>query len=211
MRSKEDSFVVDTDNKITMMSEVKICFLSFLLLYMSQIEYECKILDVNIEETKELLIQHGATFHGSFLMRRYVYDFNPIQAGKWIRLRDDGRKVTLTIKEIAHDGIDGTKEREIIVDSFDMTHAILQELGYRHKAYQENRRTSYILDNVAIEIDERPLIPPYLEIEWPSADAVHAMVATLGYTQDMVTSENTTKIYAKYGIDLESEKELRLG
>lgn len=178
---------------------------------MSQIEYECKILDVNIEETKELLIQHGAIFHGSFLMRRYVYDFNPIQAGKWIRLRDDGRKVTLTIKEIAHDGIDGTKEREIIVDSFDMTHAILQELGYRHKAYQENRRTSYTLDNVAIEIDERPLIPPYLEIEWPSADAVHAMVATLGYTQDMVTSENTTKIYAKYGIDLESEKDLRLG
>lgn len=202
---------MDTDNKITMMSEMKICFLSFLLLYMSQIEYECKILEVDTEETKELLIQHWAIFYGSFLMRRYVYDFNPIQPGKWIRLRDDGRKVTLTIKEIVHDGIDGTKEREIVVDSFDMTHSILQQLGYTHKAYQENRRTSYALDSVAIEIDERPLIPPYLEIEWPSADAVHTMVAKLGYPLDIITSENTTKIYAKYGIDLESEKELRLG
>lgn len=187
------------------------CLFIPIYIWMSQIEYECKILDIAIPEIQTILQNLWATYHGSFLMRRYVYDFNPIQPGKWIRLRYDGRKTTLTIKEISHDGIDGTREREIVVDSFDMTHAMLQQFGYTHRAYQENRRTSYTLDDIAIEIDERPRIPAYLEIEWPSANAVHAMVEKLGYTQDVITSENTNKIYTKYGIDLESETELRFG
>jgi adenylate cyclase class 2 len=41
----------------------------------------------------------------------------------------------------------------------------LEKLGYNSKAYQENIRTSYTLNNCEIEIDERPMIPAYLEIE----------------------------------------------
>jgi adenylate cyclase, class 2 len=51
------------------------------------------------------------------------------------------------------------------VSDFDMTNLLLNELGYIAKAYQENRRTSYVFNACNIEIDEWPGIPPYIEIE----------------------------------------------
>lgn len=57
------------------------------------------------------------------------------------------------------------KELETEVADFETTNCILQELGYTPRAYQENRRTSYAYNDCDIEIDERPMIPPYLEIE----------------------------------------------
>jgi hypothetical protein len=43
---------------------------------------------------------------------RYVYDIDSGDPSKWIRLRDTGAQVTLTVKEIEHDGIDGAVETE---------------------------------------------------------------------------------------------------
>lgn len=37
---------------------------------------------------------------GDYLQRRYTYDFNPVQSNKWIRLRTNGSKTLLTIKEV---------------------------------------------------------------------------------------------------------------
>jgi hypothetical protein len=48
---------------------------------------------------------------------------------KRIRLRTDGIKTTLTVKHIINSkAIDGTKEREIIVDSFDTTNNLLNQM-----------------------------------------------------------------------------------
>ena len=173
-----------------------------------KIELEVKILDINIDEMKGKLESIGGTYKSSKVMRRYVYDFNPPRAWAWIRLRDNGKTVTITIKEILNDEIDGTKELEVAVDSFDTTHQILEKLWYTPKAYQENRRTSYAFDWVDIEIDERPLIPPYLEIEWQSVEAIESVIAKLWYKMDDTTSNNTKKIYQQYGIELESIKNL---
>lgn len=35
-----------------------------------------------------------------YSQRRYTYDFNPVQSNKWIRLRTNGSKTLLTIKEV---------------------------------------------------------------------------------------------------------------
>lgn len=48
------------------------------------------------------------------------------------------------------------------------------------------------------------MIPPYLEIEADTPKGVTAAAERLGYPAEMLTSENTTKIYARYGIDLKS-------
>jgi adenylate cyclase, class 2 len=98
-------------------------------------------------------------------MKRCIYDFNPMRPDAWIRLRDDGQQSTLTIKERSADTVDGTKELEVVVSSFEDMNAIMERLGYTSRLYQENRRRSFVLDDVQIEIDEWPMIPPYLEIE----------------------------------------------
>jgi len=172
-------------------------------------EFEVKILNINVAEIKRKLKAIGAKKLIERKMRRYVYDIDPKDKNTWIRLRDNGEKVTLTIKEIEHENIDGTKELEIEVDSFDKTNLLLNKLGFFHRAYQENKRISYKIGNVEVEIDFWPKIPPYLEIEGKSAIRVKSVVKMLGFDLSQTTSINTEDVYKKYGLNLHDFKELK--
>ncbi|WP_030247546.1 class IV adenylate cyclase [Streptomyces sp. NRRL S-350] len=170
---------------------------------MTATEFEAKILNVEPEKIRALLVEAGAEHVVDRFQRRYVYDI-PGRPGAWVRLRDTGTGVTLCVKEILSDAIDGVTETETTVGDFDATNTLLGKLGYQSKAYQENRRSSWALGGAAIEIDEWPLIPPYLEIEGDSAEHVHATALVLGLPVGELTSENTTKVYRRYGIDIEA-------
>lgn len=174
------------------------------------VEYEAKILDIDPETTERLIVDRGGHKLGDQrLMRRYVYDVSPGDQSKWIRLRDTGAGTTLTVKQITSDAIDGTHEIEVGVDDFATTHTLLETLGFTAKSYQETRRISFTLDGAQLEIDHWPQIPPYLEIEANSALEVTRVAHLLGYTDTDLTSENTIRIYARYGIDLNSIPTLR--
>ncbi|MFI5753926.1 class IV adenylate cyclase [Streptomyces sp. NPDC051569] len=172
-------------------------------------EFEAKVLDIDPSAMAERITGAGGVHVADRVMRRYVYDIVTGRAGRWIRLRDTGAEVTLCVKEITSDAIDGTLETEVTVGDFDTTHALLGQLGFRAKAYQENRRSSWLLDGVRLEIDSWPGIPPYLEIEGDSPEQVWEASERLSITQEELTSENTRAVYARYGIDLESIAELR--
>ena len=68
---------------------------------------------------------------------------------------------------------------------------------------------SFVLDGAQVEIDTWPRIPPYVEIEAGSKDEVVRVAALLGYAEEELTGENTIKVYALYGIDLNAIPELR--
>ena len=78
-------------------------------------EYEVRVLEINHDEMVKKLENLGAEFKFFALQQRYVYDVKPKQENKWIRLRTDGKKTTLTIKDLQTKTIDGTKELEIVV------------------------------------------------------------------------------------------------
>ena len=172
-------------------------------------EFEVKILGINVNKIISKLNSLGARKIGEKQQRRFVYDFTPKKKNSWLRLRTDGQKTTLTLKEIKNHKIDGTKELEISVDNFDATNLLLKKLGYIPKGYQENKRISYTLKDVEIEIDFWPHIPAYLEIEGKSVKDVEKIIKLLGFTLAQTTSINTEKVYKKYGIDLSSIKELK--
>lgn len=173
------------------------------------IEFEAKVLEVDPDEMADRIIRLGGRRVGERLMRRYVYDIRVGDESRWIRLRDDGTAVTLTVKEIAHDGIDGTTETEVVVSDFEVTNDLLARIGFVGKSYQENRRASFVLDGAELEIDWWPLIPPYLEIEGQSREHVIRVGEELGISADRLTGENTVKVYARYGIDLTGISDLR--
>lgn len=173
------------------------------------IEYEAKVLDIDPHELARTIMDKGGTARGETLQRRYVYDIGPADPSRWVRLRDTGGETTLAVKEIASDDIDGTRETEIAVSDFDAANTLLGKLGYHAKAYQENRRRSFLLDGAQLEIDSWPRIPPYLEIEASGRAEVIRVAALLGYTEDRLTGENTTKVYTRYGIDLSAITDLR--
>ncbi|WP_431922415.1 class IV adenylate cyclase [Amycolatopsis tucumanensis] len=174
------------------------------------IEHEAKVLDIDPARVAARILRAGGErIGGTRLMRRYVYDVTPGDRSKWIRLRDTGAETTLCVKEIRSDAIDGTHEAEVTVGDFAGAQELLGLLGFTPKSYQENRRTSFTLDGARLEIDEWPLIPPYLEIEAATVAEVVRVAGLLGFPEDRLTGENTIKVYARYGIDLASIPRLR--
>ena len=173
-------------------------------------EYEVRILEIDVEDVKKRLEKVHATFEWDHLQRRYVYDFIPKIDGKWIRLRTNGDKTTLTIKNLVSSEIDGTQELEIEVDNFERCNLILKELGYESKGYQENRRIQYDMNGVEVDIDSWPLIPTYLEIEGPSEESVYNTVEALGFKREDCTTEDVDSLYKRYGHDLSKDYNLKL-
>lgn len=164
-------------------------------------EFEVRVLEINHDEMVEKLENLGATRVFDALQERKVYDLNPVCENKWIRLRSNGKKTTLTIKDINAKTIDGTKELEVEVDSFEIMDKILNELGYVSRSFQQNKRLQYNLDGVEVDLDSWPLIPEYMEIEGKSEEEVYKTLDKLGISRDEITTLDVESIYSSYGIE----------
>jgi adenylate cyclase class 2 len=172
-------------------------------------EIEVKFLNINKEEVEKKLIEIGATKVGEFFYKRQVFDYPDLRLdkkGAWIRLRDEGDKIMLSFKQRlgaqGNSGNDeGMKEIEIAVNNFEETANFLYELDLVNKFYFENRRTRYEKDGVEFDIDEWPLLKPYLEIEADSWEEIDKAVAWLGFDKSEMKKFTTTQIYALEGIN----------
>ena len=173
-------------------------------------EIEERILEINVEEITQKLKKLNAIKLGEWYQKRYVYDFNPKRENEWIRLRDTGKEITLTYKNVEKNTIDGTKELEIEVSDFEETNQLLNILGYKSKAYQENKRIRYILNEIEIDIDSWPLIPTYMEIEAKSIKEIKEIEKLLEIDKEKITILNCQDIYKDiYKIDIDEIKELK--
>jgi adenylate cyclase, class 2 len=172
-------------------------------------EIEAKFININIDKLKNKLHKFGAIFIGSFDYKRKAYDFNDLSLSSkhaWVRVRDEGDKVTMTFKqrlkansETMRD--EGMKEVEIVVSDFNIADQFLKSIGMIEKFYEENKRERYILDDVEIDIDSWPMIPPYMELEGNSWDNVQKVAVKLGFDWDKHLRCSTMQIYKMNGID----------
>jgi adenylate cyclase class 2 len=173
-------------------------------------EYEIRVLEIDKEKIIKKLEELGAIKKGKFEQKRYVYDLRPVEKGKWIRLRTNGKITTLTYKNIVSNTIDGTKEVEFEVEDFDKANEFLEKIGFKNRSYQENERIQYILNNVEIDIDSWPLIPTYMEIEGKSEEEIINIKKFLNIDETKVTALNCDDIYKQiYNIDISQIKELK--
>jgi adenylate cyclase class 2 len=151
-------------------------------------EIEAKFLDMDFEAVRAKLREAGAVcVHPVRLMQRKNFDHadGRLEAiGGWIRVRDEGDKVTLAYKQLDNRDIDGTKEVSVEVSSFDDTVALLLAAGLKQTSYQETRRESWVLDGTQIELDEWPWVRPFVEIEAPDAEALYAAAEKLGFDRE---------------------------
>ncbi len=172
-------------------------------------EFEVRKLNIDKESFIEQIKSFGATFVNNYFQKRYIYDFNPKIDNKWIRLRTDGFKTTLTIKEYQSAEVGGTKEIEIEVSDLEKTNEILNQLGYFKRSFQENKRTRYMLNDVEIDIDTWPHLNTYVEFEGKSKEEVFALLKLLNISEDEVTTMDAQDIYLANGYTLEDMNDLR--
>ena len=168
------------------------------------IEYEIRVLEIDVPLMIKKLEELGATKVGEWSQRRFVYDTKPKHDSKWFRLRTNGEVTTLTYKNVEKNAIDGTKELEIEVSDFDKTNELLELMGYVNRGYQENKRIRYMLNGVEIDIDSWPMIPTYMEIEGSSKEEVENTLKLLSVDEDKITTLNCDDIYRQiYNINLD--------
>jgi adenylate cyclase class 2 len=150
-----------------------------------QTEFEAKFLGIEKEILRNKLQEADALLlYPEVLMQRVCLDFpdKSLRAkSAWVRLRREFDKITLTYKVSPERTIDGTKEIEVEVSDFDQTRNFLKAIGMVEKSFQETKREEWILDGVHIMIDEWPWIPPFIEIEGESTDAVQRIASKLGF------------------------------
>ena len=134
-----------------------------------QTEIEAKFLNIDHDEIRAKLKDLGAKcVHSVRLMRRRNFDFPDGRLEKiagWVRLRDEGDRLTMSYKQLNDRTLHGTKEVSLTVDNLEQAEAFLRALGLVESSYQETKRESWQLDGVSIELDEWPWIPTFIEIE----------------------------------------------
>jgi len=90
-----------------------------------------------------------------FLMKRIVFELptgHDIPGG-WLRVRDEGDKITMSLKVVDGNKIENQKEIQIVIDNFSEGVSLLENLGAKRKAFQESRRELWLLYDVEITID----------------------------------------------------------
>jgi len=165
-------------------------------------EIEAKFLDINTIELRSNLKNIGAILeHSERLMKRKTFDDCDCRlrkVGGWVRLRDEGDKVTLSYKQLNDRTLHGTKEVTTTVESFEATNKFLEAVGFKEKSYQETRREKWLLDKSEITIDTWPWIPSFVEIESPTETVIKDLAESLGLKWEDALHGSVETAYQKY-------------
>ena len=168
------------------------------------IEYEATFLNVNKDKIRKRLKKAGAKLiRPEFLQKRVPFHLPKDKRSKdaWLRVRDEGDKITLSLKVVDGKKIENQKEICLEVNDFNKAVKLLELIGCKKKSYQETKRELWELDNVEITIDEWPFLEPFVEVEGKSEAKVKRVSEKIGFNYDKALFCAIGKLYKmKYGI-----------
>ncbi|MDD2680768.1 MAG: CYTH domain-containing protein [Patescibacteria group bacterium] len=168
------------------------------------IEYEATFVDIDRDKFREILKSVGAVLvKANFLQKRTVFNLpsGHEMAGAWLRVRDEGDKITMSLKSVDGDKIENQKELCLNIDNFGLAVEFLESIGCQRKAFQESKRELWTLNGVEITIDEWPFLEPFVEIEAKTEKEVKATSIVLGFDYDQALFCAVDTLYSnKYGV-----------
>lgn len=164
-----------------------------------QTEIEAKWLNIDTNLIRQKLRDAGAQLaNAERLMIRKVYDYPDKRLekiGGWVRVRDEGDKITLSYKQLSDRTLHGTKEVSVTVDNFEATCAFLESIGLQSTSLQETKRESWTMDDSEIEIDTWPWIPSFVEIEAKSEAELRSIAQALELDYDQALHGSVETAY----------------
>jgi adenylate cyclase, class 2 len=160
-------------------------------------EYEAKFLSIDVADLQAKLTALGAVqaFPRTLLARK-IFENDALERGAWIRLRDEGTRSTLTLKQVTESSsIDGTTEIETEVSDLPAMAEILSRLGLREVRYQENYREEWRWGEIAFDFDTWPGLATFVEVEGPDEASVRRAVGALGLGYSQARFGSVDEIY----------------
>jgi adenylate cyclase, class 2 len=160
--------------------------------------------DIDKGKMREKLKEVGAKLiRPEFMQKRIILDPAPgyeIKGG-FLRVRDEGDKITLTLKVVDGENISDQKEIITEVKDFDATVLLLKTIGCIPMAYEETKRELWNFENADITIDDWPFLGVILEVEGKSEEDVKRISEKLGFDYSVAKFCTAGTLYKeKYGV-----------
>jgi predicted adenylyl cyclase CyaB len=138
-------------------------------------EFEHAFFNFNKKNIISKIKEMNGKCAGIYLFRVQVL-FHPLNTvGTYVRVRDEGFRITMTYK-FQEPNDKYAQEEEIIIDNFDNAVAILLGLGCKKKYYYEKIREIWHIKNTEFAFDTNPGIDERLEIESKTLKEMKEMI-----------------------------------
>jgi len=169
---------------------------------MSNREYEIRIYDIDENKIKQKIKKLGGKMlQKKMVMPIIVYHHPKNKKDFYIRIRNEGHEITMTVKT------DISKkypiEREIVINSVEEGDAILQLLGCKLKYKFEKIREIWTLKGCKeIVFDSYAGLPTYIEIDCHTLAGLKSAAGKLGYKLSDHSKDTLRDRYNQlYGMD----------
>lgn len=169
---------------------------------MSNKEYEYTFVNYNKEDLLKQIEKLGGIKQGTYLFRVMIFNHPNNEPNTYLRVRDEGFRITMTFK----DNIDKKfcNEYEVNIDDFDTGVKILIGLGCKKKYYYEKIREIHHIKDTMIAFDLNPGKPERMEVESKNIKTLNKITKKLGLNiEDRFIYGVTPDIYYKlFGITI---------
>ncbi|MFA5188266.1 MAG: CYTH domain-containing protein [Patescibacteria group bacterium] len=160
------------------------------------IEYEATFTKINKDQMRQKLKSIGAKLiKPEFLMKRVVFVPPKKIKNGWLRVRDEGDKITMSLKIVHGKKITDQKEIELTINNFENGCNFLESIGAKRKSYQETKRELWHFNDVEITLDTWPGLKPIIEIEGKNEQGVKAVAGKLGFDWSEAIFDSIDYVY----------------
>lgn len=172
-------------------------------------EVEIKFLDINPIEVEQKLLSLGAEKVYDHLFEEWIFGKSEWENFRGrVRVRAEKDRTTIAYKETTKKTSEGNVEIEFSVSDRDKAVQFIDKLGIPLLRHQQKRRIHFLLNNVEIDIDFWPEIPPLIEIEGKSLDELEYVAKQLGFSMENTCTLDALQIIQDvYHVDLTDIKE----
>jgi len=173
---------------------------------MSNKEYEVRITNIDTTEFRKKLKKFGAKLDNpKRLMPAVVFTHPNNIKDSYVRIRDEGKKITMTSKSNLKNKF--VTEYEVEIDDFQIGFDLLLSLGCKVKYYVEKIRETWKIPGCKeIVFDSYPGLKEYIEIECNSEKILNSTMKKLDVKPDDSDITIDGMFLNQYGIKKDRKK-----
>lgn len=163
-------------------------------------EFEVKVLDVNPIAIRKLLLSHGCKqVHPPQMIKRSTFFLCDSEKNGFGRVRDEGDKVTMTIKSYEKNK-NYPEEFEVNIDnSYEEGVKFMEAAGLKKKSEQESIREKWSHPIAhEITIDVIPGLPPYMELDCDAEEKLEKLKTLFNVDESKIRTGGFGKTYEEY-------------